>query len=90
MLVSIPMEHQFVSFIAVQNLSDTPLFSLNWRVAWVASPGPIHVTRYGSRPDYHLPNTVAILAGYCESFIDAFDLPRVCEQRCKPLAVRME
>jgi hypothetical protein len=42
------------------------------------------------RPDYHLPDTVAILAGYCEGLIDALDAPRVRQQRCKPLGVRLE
>jgi hypothetical protein len=42
------------------------------------------------RPDDHLPNAVAILAGYCECLIDALDAPRVRQQRCKPLGVRLE
>ena len=42
------------------------------------------------RPDDHLPNTVAILAGYCEGLIDVFDLSGVCKQRSKPLGVRVE
>jgi len=36
------------------------------------------------RPDDHLPDTVAILAGDCEGVIDLFDLPGMCKQRCKP------
>jgi hypothetical protein len=39
------------------------------------------------RPDDHLANSVAISAGYCECFVDAFDLPRVSKQRCEPLGV---
>jgi hypothetical protein len=42
------------------------------------------------RPDDHLPNTVAILAGYCEGLIDVFYLSGVCKQRSKPLGVRVE
>ena len=42
------------------------------------------------RPDDHLSNTVAILAGYCEGLIDVFDLSGVCKQRSKPLGVRVE
>ena len=42
------------------------------------------------RPDDHLPDTVAILAGYCEGLIDVFDLSGVCKQRSKPLGVRVE
>jgi len=42
------------------------------------------------RPDDHLPDTVAILAGDCEGVIDLFDLPGMCKQRCKPLGVRLE
>ena len=30
------------------------------------------------RPDDHLPDTVAILAGDCEGVIDLFDLPGMC------------
>ena len=41
------------------------------------------------RPDDHLPNTVAILTGYCEGLIDVFDLSGVCKQRSKPLGVRV-
>jgi len=44
----------------------------------------------GLRSDDHLPNTVAILAGNCEGFVDAFDLPRVRKQRRKPLYMRLE
>ena len=42
------------------------------------------------RPDDHLADAVAVLARDCEGFIDQFDLPGVCEQRCKPLSMRFE
>jgi len=66
---------------------DTPGFTTAGDRRHVESE---RVTLYGLRPDYHLPDTVAILAGYCEGLIDAFDLPRVCKQRSKPLGVRVE
>jgi len=42
------------------------------------------------RPDDHLPDTVAILAGDCEGITDLFDFPGMGKQRCKPLGVRVE
>jgi hypothetical protein len=59
--------------------------------SWGSHPRLLSASHYKIlRPDDHLPNTVAILAGYCEGLIDAFDLPGVCKQRSKPPGVRVE
>ena len=40
--------------------------------------------------EHYLADAVAVLARDCRGFIDFFDLPGVCKQRCKPLRICLE
>jgi len=46
--------------------------------------------RNGLRLEHHLADTVAVMAGDGEGFVDAVEFPCVGEQRGKPIGVGLE